>query len=102
MRPPNLKQGDTVIILSPSGRVNEEKVRKNSNLLESWGLDVKFGSHVFDMHHKLAGNDKNRASDAEVSVECWVMVTNTLSCLIEILAIRFLVLRCWWKDIVQY
>ncbi len=69
MRPPNLKQGDTVIILSPSGRVNEEKVRKNSNLLESWGLDVKFGSHVFDMHHKLAGNDKNRASDLQSALD---------------------------------
>lgn len=65
MRPNNLIPGDKVLILSPSGRVNEEKVRENSKLLESWGLEVKFGNHTFDIHHKLAGKDKDRASDLQ-------------------------------------
>ena len=69
MRPTQLKKNDKVIILSPSGRVNEEKVRENSKLLESWGLKVEFGKHTFDIHHKLAGTDKNRASDLQDALD---------------------------------
>lgn len=69
MRPPILKKQDKVIVLSPSGRVNEEQVRKNSKLLENWGLEVTFGNHAFDIHKKMAGKDENRASDLQEALD---------------------------------
>ncbi|MGB1039926.1 MAG: S66 peptidase family protein [Flavobacteriales bacterium] len=69
MRPLILKPNDKVIVLSPSGRVNEEQVRENSKLLESWGLKVEFGYHTFDIHNKMAGKDADRLSDLQNALD---------------------------------
>jgi len=69
MKPPALKKGDSVIVLSPSGRVNEEKVRENSKILESWGLTVSFGKHAFSFFNKLAGKDENRLHDLQQALD---------------------------------
>ena len=69
MRPPVLQPNDKVIILSPSGRVNEEQVRENSKILESWGLEVVFGNHAFEIHNKMAGKDVERALDIQFALD---------------------------------
>jgi muramoyltetrapeptide carboxypeptidase len=69
MKPVVLKKKDSIIILSPSGRVDEEKVRENSKILESWGLKVEFGIYTFDIHNKLAGKDEDRASDLQQALD---------------------------------
>ena len=69
MRPTILKPNDKVIVLSPSGRVNEEQVCENSKLLESWGLKVEFGRHTFDIHNKMAGKDADRLSDLQNALD---------------------------------
>ncbi|MDG1174734.1 MAG: LD-carboxypeptidase, partial [Flavobacteriales bacterium] len=69
MKPVVLKKDDSIIILSPSGRVDEEKVRENSKILESWGLKVSFGKHAFSFFNKLAGKDEDRASDLQQALD---------------------------------
>lgn len=66
MRTPSLlKKGDIVGIVSVAGRVEEEKVRSAIALLESWGLKVVLGKHVFKSYHQYAGTDKERAEDLQ-------------------------------------
>lgn len=69
MKPQNLASGDSVIVLSPSGKVEEEKIRKSVQFLTEWGLSVSFGSHVFDSHHKMAGTDQNRKEDLQSALD---------------------------------
>ncbi|MEN8928794.1 MAG: LD-carboxypeptidase [Flavobacteriales bacterium] len=69
MRPAALKKGDNVIVISSSGKVEEGKVRLACKKLEAWGLNVKFGAHAFSVHNKMAGKDKDRASDLQAALD---------------------------------
>lgn len=69
MKPNTLKKGDKVIVVSPSGRVDEDKVRLACKKLEAWGLNVDFGLHAFDVFNKLAGKDEDRASDLQTALD---------------------------------
>lgn len=69
MRPQVLKKGDKVIVISPSGKVEEDRIRLACELLESWGLNVVFGEHAFDVFNKLAGKDKHRANDLQKALD---------------------------------
>lgn len=64
-----LQKGDHVMVLSPSGKVEEIRVRDASNLLTNWGLKVEFGPHTFDAYNKLAGTDANRLSDLQYALD---------------------------------
>lgn len=65
MKPQTLAQGDSVIILAPSGRVDEERIKKSADVLRNWGLKVRFANHAFSSHFKLAGTDQQRLSDLQ-------------------------------------
>ena len=69
MRPSVLKKSDKIIILSPSGKVEEESIRLACKKLEAWGLNVQFGSHAFDVYNKLAGKDEDRISDLQLALD---------------------------------
>lgn len=64
-----LKKGDKVAVISPSGRVNEEKIRLATNKLEEWGLEVVFGNHTFNIFNKLAGTDTERLNDLQWALD---------------------------------
>ena len=60
----NLQKGDIIGIVSPAGFIKEgEKLADAVNLLKSWGLEVKFGSCVFEKYNHFAGTDKQRLND---------------------------------------
>ena len=69
MRPKALIKGDKVIVVSPSGRVEEERVKIACKILEAWGLNVIFGTHAFSVFNKLAGKDEERASDLQKALD---------------------------------
>jgi muramoyltetrapeptide carboxypeptidase len=69
MRPKELKSGDEVIFISPSGRVNQEKIQRAAKQLEAWGLKINFGTHAFDFYNKLAGKDKDRLADLQLAID---------------------------------
>lgn len=64
-RPPRLRAGDTVAVVSPSGPVPEDRLRLGVARLESWGLRVRLGEHVLDRgpFDYLAGADAHRRDD---------------------------------------
>jgi muramoyltetrapeptide carboxypeptidase len=69
--PPFLKAGDTVAIVAPSGilKSREEEVNQSKSLLESWGLKVLIGAHVFEQNNHFAGTDSQRASDLQQALD---------------------------------
>ena len=65
IQPPFLKAGDTVAIVAPSGVLKNrtDEVGRSKAILESWGLKVVVGKHVFSKHGHFAGTDDERCED---------------------------------------
>lgn len=71
IRPPYLRPGDTVGIVTPARKLSEKadtaKVRER---FESWGLKVKFGPHTADREQPyFAGTDAQRAADLQAMID---------------------------------
>jgi muramoyltetrapeptide carboxypeptidase len=62
VRPPALKAGDRVRIVAPAYPGDARLVR-GIEILESFGLVVEFGEHVYDTYGYLAGTDADRLAD---------------------------------------
>jgi muramoyltetrapeptide carboxypeptidase len=61
---PRLRRGDRVKFVSPASPPDRGKVANGARILESWGLRVEIGAHVFDRWgHFLAGSDEDRLAD---------------------------------------
>lgn len=65
LKPPFLTTGDCIRIVSPSGKVKEEKARPGIELLRQAGYRVVVGKHVFNNHFQFAGTDKQRLADLQ-------------------------------------
>jgi muramoyltetrapeptide carboxypeptidase len=69
-RPPRLRPGDRVAVVSPSGPVPTDRLDAGCAILREWGLDVVLAPHVTDVHDKfgyLAGTDADRAADLQAA-----------------------------------
>jgi muramoyltetrapeptide carboxypeptidase len=70
IQPPFLKQGDTVAIVSPARKADRELITAAVTILESWGLTVQTGSHLFtDDHSYLAASDDKRVKDFQRAID---------------------------------
>jgi muramoyltetrapeptide carboxypeptidase len=61
IRPPRLKPGDTIGIVSPAGPFDPEKFMKGKTVLESIGFQTFFDEGIFQKHGFLAGTDIQRS-----------------------------------------
>lgn len=70
IKPPSLKKGDTIAILSPASYLKDSihAVANALDTLKSWGLNYKLYPHVFDRDHRFAGSDKERATDFQEAI----------------------------------
>lgn len=71
IKPPYLKIGDSVAIVAPSGILKNRKheVSMAKALLESWGLKVVIGKHVFNQANHFAGTDNERCEDFQEALD---------------------------------
>jgi len=71
VRPPYLKSGDTIALLAPAGilRSKEEVITKAIRVVESWGLHVKIGKHMYKQQHHFAGTDAQRIQDFQEALD---------------------------------
>ncbi|MBL0105237.1 MAG: LD-carboxypeptidase [Bacteroidetes bacterium] len=65
IRPPYLKAGDTVAIVSTARKVSKFEIKPAIDLLKSWGLEVQTGKNLFKEDHQFAGTDEDRAGDLQ-------------------------------------
>ncbi|HEX6970012.1 MAG TPA: LD-carboxypeptidase [Micromonosporaceae bacterium] len=63
LRPPALRPGDTVMLVSPSGPPRPERVARGVELLTGWGLRPVLAPNVYARKGYLAGDDARRAAD---------------------------------------
>ncbi len=67
IRPPFLKPGDEVAIVSPAFAIEDEKMEAAVTLLESWGLKVHVGKNAMKQEGPFAGNDEERFEDLQAA-----------------------------------
>ncbi|MEU4715061.1 LD-carboxypeptidase [Micromonospora purpureochromogenes] len=63
LRPPVLRPGDTVMLVSPSGPTRPERVARGVELLTGWGLRPVLAPNAYARRGYLAGDDALRAAD---------------------------------------
>ncbi len=63
LRPPVLRAGDRVAVVSPSGPADATRVEFGMEMLRSWGLKPELGKHALSRQAYLAGSDTERAGD---------------------------------------
>lgn len=64
IKPNALKGGDIVGVIAPSDAVDRKGVKTSSKIIESWGLKVKWGKHVFaSVGDFMAGTAEERMED---------------------------------------
>lgn len=68
-RPEYLKTSDKIAIVAPAGRIAWEKVNMAVKTLESWGLVVELGDHIFDSNFTYSSNDSNRINDFQKALD---------------------------------
>ncbi len=65
IKPPFLCKGDTVGIVAPARKVSREEMNVAIEILRSWGLLVKEGTHLYGIQDQFSGTDEERASDMQ-------------------------------------
>ena len=62
-KPPRLRPGDCIGVISPAAGVDAERLRRGCQALEELGFVVRLGEHVLARHRFLAGTDAQRAHE---------------------------------------
>ena len=63
IRPPFLRKGDEVGIVSPAFAIEEGKLNSAVGILENWGLKVHVGRNALRQEGPFAGSDRERLLD---------------------------------------
>lgn len=69
MKPPYLKSGDNVIIISTARKVSKEEIQPSISILESWGLNVTLGDNLFKEENQFSGSDLERTQDLQKALD---------------------------------
>ncbi|HVX45332.1 MAG TPA: LD-carboxypeptidase [Mycobacteriales bacterium] len=69
LRPPALRAGDGVALISPAGPVDADAVQRGADRLAAWGFRPVVGAHALERTHYLAGSDAGRCADFAAAIE---------------------------------
>lgn len=69
LRPPHIKPGDKVVILSTARFAGHDDVAPAAALLESWGLQVVLGKTIGLQQNQYAGTDEERLEDFQSALD---------------------------------
>ncbi|MCF6356305.1 MAG: LD-carboxypeptidase [Draconibacterium sp.] len=67
--PPFLINNSKIRIVSPAGKIKEERVIPAVEWLEKQGYKVELGKHVFAQHFQFAGTDSQRLEDLQTAFD---------------------------------
>lgn len=65
VKPPALKEGGTIGVVAPSGRVDADQLQRGVYWFEERGYKVVLGRHLEKAHRYFAGVDEARAEDVQ-------------------------------------
>lgn len=68
-QPAFLKPGDRIRVVSPSGKVDVEKIISGIELLRTEGFELLVSDHVFGTHFQFAGTDQQRLHDVQEALD---------------------------------
>ena len=69
LRPPSLKNGDSIYILSTARKITIEEIAPAITVFESWGLKVIIGKTIGKEDHQYAGRDAERLEDFQFALD---------------------------------
>ncbi len=61
--PPLLKEGDQVVVISPSRRITREQVDASWSVFREWGLEAREGLSLWSSSGYFAGSDEERLEE---------------------------------------
>ncbi|MDY3790368.1 LD-carboxypeptidase [Bacteroides fluxus] len=67
--PPYLQEGDRIIILSPSSKIDKTFLKGANKRLKSWGLEAVFAKHAGSAHGTYAGSIRQRLEDLQEAMD---------------------------------
>ena len=67
--PPYLQEGDRVVILSPSSKIDKSFLKGACRCLKSWGLEVVAAKHAGGSHGTYAGTIRQRLEDLQEAMD---------------------------------
>lgn len=67
--PPYLQEGDRVIVLSPSSKIDKSFLKGAYKRLKSWGLEVVFAKHAGSSNGTYAGSIRQRLEDLQEAMD---------------------------------
>ena len=65
MTPKRINVGDKVGFLSTARKISLSELKPALEILDSWGLKVVFGKHLFEQDNQFAGTIAQRAADLQ-------------------------------------
>ncbi|WP_159521375.1 S66 peptidase family protein [Sunxiuqinia indica] len=68
-KPDFLQSGDRIRIVSPSGKVQKDKIVPGINLLQKQGFEVLVAPHTFSNHFQFAAKDEERLNDLQLAFD---------------------------------
>lgn len=68
LRPPALKKGDSIYILSTAKKISNEEIAVAIEKFESWGLHCIIGKTIGAEHNQFAGTDQLRLDDFQTAL----------------------------------
>ena len=66
--PPLLKEGDEIVVISPSRRIFKEQLEKAWQIFADWGLDAREGNSLWSVSGYFAGTDEERLDEWEQTI----------------------------------
>ncbi len=67
--PQKLKIGDKIGIISTARKISRKELNPAVEILKNWGLEVVFGTNLFEEDHQFSGTVKQRAADLQAMID---------------------------------
>ena len=68
-KPPYLKQGDKIVIISTARKISLEEIQPAMTEITSWGLQVVLGAHLFEEDNQFSGTVVQRGADLQTALD---------------------------------
>ena len=69
-KPPYLKKGDQIALISTARKISREEVQLAIDVLKGWGLVPVLGKNLFEIENQFAGSITQRVSDLQGALDC--------------------------------